>query len=101
MSIARSVPSPTAEAIDQASRSFTGQLVQTADPGYDEWRRVHNGLIDKRPLAIARCRGVADAADAVRLARALDIDVAVRGGGHNATFDPDNVFRKNVNIRPR
>ena len=83
--------SSLAEAIDQASRSFTGQLVQPADVGYDVWRRVHNGLVDKRPAAIARCHGVADIVDAVKLARTLGLDVAVRGGGHNvaghATLD--------------
>ena len=81
-----------AEAIDLASLSFTGRLLQPADAGYDECRRVHNGLIDKRPAAIARCHGVADVADAVKLARTLGLDVAVRGGGHNvagrATIDP-------------
>ena len=52
-------------------------------PGYDEARRVHNGLIDKRPAIIARCRGTADVADAVKLARSLNLEIAVRGGGHN------------------
>jgi FAD binding domain len=79
--------SSLAESVDLASRSFTGQLIQPADPGYDEWRRVHNGLIDKRPAAIARCHGVADIVDAVKLARTLDLDVAVRGGGHNVAAD--------------
>jgi FAD/FMN-containing dehydrogenase len=44
---------------------------------------VHNGLIDKRPALIACCRGTADVADSVTLARALNLEVAVRGGGHN------------------
>ena len=83
--------SSLAEAIDRAVQSFMGQLLQPADPGYDEGRRVHNGLIDKHPAAIARCYGVADVVDAVKLARALDLNVAVRGGGHNvaghATLD--------------
>jgi FAD/FMN-containing dehydrogenase len=83
--------SSIAETFDQASRSFRGKLVQPGDAGYDRWRRVHNGLIDKHPAAIARCRGVADVTDAVKLARALGLDVAVRGGGHNvaghATLD--------------
>jgi FAD/FMN-containing dehydrogenase len=85
------VVSSIAEAIDRAARSFTGQLVQPADAGYDGWRRVHNGLIDKYPAAIARCHGVADVVEAVTLARTLGLDVAVRGGGHNvaghATID--------------
>ncbi len=75
--------SSIAEAIDRAAHSFAGQLVCPTDAGYDRWRRVHNGLIDKHPAAIARCHGVADVVDAVVLARTLDMRVAVRGGGHN------------------
>ena len=79
------------EAFEQAGRSFTGELLQPGDSGYDERRHVHNGLIDKRPAAIARCRGTADVVDAVKLARSLGLEVAVRGGGHNvagrATID--------------
>jgi FAD/FMN-containing dehydrogenase len=67
---------------DLAAR-FSGQLLQQADPGYDDARRVHNGLIDKRPTLIARCRNVADIVDAVNLARENSLDVAVKGGGHN------------------
>jgi len=62
---------------------FAGQLLQPADAAYDEARRVHNGLVDKRPALVARCAGVADVADAVTLARALNLEIAVRGGGHN------------------
>jgi len=67
---------------DLAAR-FSGQLLQQSDPGYDDARRVHNGLIDKRPTLIARCRNVADIVDAVNLARENSLEVAVKGGGHN------------------
>src|SRR5262247_356927 len=67
----------------QLAPSFTGQLLQPADAAYESARRVHNGLIDKRPALIARCAGTADVADAVKLARPLELPVAVRGGGHN------------------
>jgi FAD/FMN-containing dehydrogenase len=67
----------------QLAPTFTGQLLQPADAGYDSARRVHNGLIDKRPSLIACCAGTADVADAVKLARTLKLPVAVRGGGHN------------------
>jgi hypothetical protein len=63
--------SPIAEAITFAAPSFTGQLLWPTDAAYDERRRVHNGLIDRRPAAIASCHGVADVVDAVRLARTL------------------------------
>jgi FAD/FMN-containing dehydrogenase len=73
----------SAETIAQFSQSLTGRLLQPPDSGYDEARRVHNGLIDKFPALIARCHGLADVADAVQLARALKLDVSIRGGGHN------------------
>jgi FAD/FMN-containing dehydrogenase len=80
-----------AEAVALAAPSFTGQLLRPGDDGYEERRRVHNALIDKRPAAIASCRGVADIIDAVGLARAAGLEVSVRGGGHNvagkATID--------------
>jgi FAD/FMN-containing dehydrogenase len=72
-----------AEATSELRGAFTGTLQLPADKGYDEARKVHNGLIDKRPALIARCRGVADVADVVNLARKLDLEVAIRGGGHN------------------
>lgn len=98
-----------AECIEQASQSFTGQLLQPGDAGYDGWRRVHNGLIDKRPAAIARCRGVADVVDALTLARTLDLNIAVRGGGHNvaghATLDNGLLIdlspMKGIRVDPR
>jgi FAD/FMN-containing dehydrogenase len=85
-------PKPSLDiAISELSIRFSGQLLTSADAGYDEARRVHNGLINKRPLLIARCHGVADVVDAVKLARSLNIEVAIRGGGHNvagrATID--------------
>jgi FAD/FMN-containing dehydrogenase len=83
--------SSISEACANVAPSFTGQLLQPTDHGYDERRRVHNGLIDRRPAAIASCHGVADIVEAVQLARTLGLEVSVRGGGHNvagrATID--------------
>ena len=61
----------------------SGALLVPDDPGYDEARRVHNGLIDKRPAAIARCRSGTEVAEALDLARRRGLEVSVRGGGHN------------------
>jgi FAD/FMN-containing dehydrogenase len=69
--------------IAELAPTFSGQLLQPSDAGYDAARRVHNGLIDKRPAVIASCLGTADVADAVKLARTLNLEVAIRGGGHN------------------
>ncbi len=65
------------------AKGFSGALLRPEDPEYDQARRVHNGLIDKRPALIARCRGTADIADALAFARESGLEVAVRGGGHN------------------
>jgi FAD binding domain/Berberine and berberine like len=71
------------KAVSGIAATFSGQLLRPDDPGYDEARRVHNGMVDKKPALIARCRGVADVVDAINIARDLGLEVAVRGGGHN------------------
>ena len=62
---------------------FRGELITVDDTDYDAARAVWNGAIDRRPRLIARCSGSADVAAAVRFARAHDLEMAVRGGGHN------------------
>ena len=71
------------ERLEELRLGFSGPLLQAGDDGYDDARQVHNGLIDRRPALIARCRGTADVADAVRFARALGLEISIRGGGHN------------------
>ena len=62
---------------------LSGHLVEPTDPRYDQARRVWNGMIDRRPAAIARCATVTDVATCVEFARTADMVVAIRGGGHN------------------
>jgi FAD/FMN-containing dehydrogenase len=62
---------------------FSGELIRPGDEAYDEYRRIHNGMIDKRPALIARCRGAADVSAAVEFARGSGLELSVRGGGHN------------------
>ena len=62
---------------------FRGDVITGDHDGYDDARAVWNGTVDRRPLVIARCRGTADVAAAVRFARDRDLEIAVRGGGHN------------------
>jgi FAD/FMN-containing dehydrogenase len=75
--------SSIAQVVSEAAGTFSGLLLQPDDAGYDAARRVHNGMVDKRPALVAQCRGVADVVDAIRLARDLGLEVSVRGGGHN------------------
>ena len=67
----------------QGLSGIAGRVLTPGDDGYDEARRIHNGLIDRRPAVIVQCESAQDAAAAVRFARAAGIDITVRGGGHN------------------
>lgn len=69
--------------VDAFAATVTGRLFQAGDDGYEEARRVHNGLVDRRPALIVRCRTAADAAGAVQFARRGGFEISVRGGGHN------------------
>lgn len=71
-------------AVNDLRLGFAGSLVVPGDADYDEVRRVWNGMIDKRPAVVARCRSVADVVAAVGFAREHGLLVAVRGGGHSA-----------------
>jgi hypothetical protein len=62
---------------------FRGRLIRPDDADYDLARAVWNGAIDRRPRLIARCLGSADVVAAVRFARDHDLEIAIRGGGHN------------------
>ena len=78
----------TTPAVDAAvlrtfTDGFAGRVLQSSDDDYEGARRVHNGLIDRRPAVIAQCVETADVAAAVRFATANGLEISVRGGGHN------------------
>jgi hypothetical protein len=68
----------------ELAAALRGEVIEPGGPGYDQARAVYNGMIDKRPAAIARCRDVADVVSCVRFGRDHGVEIAVRGGGHNA-----------------
>src|SRR5262245_2372217 len=70
-------------ALEGFRSSLRGQLVLPKDVEYDQVRRIHNGMIDRRPAAIVRCAGVADVVAGVNFARQGNLLAAVRGAGHN------------------
>jgi hypothetical protein len=70
---------PTVVQID----GFRGRLIHAGHADYDSARAIWNGAIDRRPRLIARCIGTADVVRAVRFARDQDLEIAIRGGGHN------------------
>jgi FAD/FMN-containing dehydrogenase len=71
------------EVLEAFAGSVSGNVLLPHDDRYEEARRVHNGLIDRRPAVIVRCAGATDIAEAVKLARSNGLEISVRGGGHN------------------
>ncbi len=61
---------------------FTGDVVLPDSADYDSARQVFNGLIDKRPSVVLRCRSRADIVAAVRYSVDSGAEVAVRCSGH-------------------
>ena len=61
----------------------SGPVLGPQDAGYDEARALYNGLIDRRPALIVRCRTRDDVVEALALASREGLEVSIRGGGHN------------------
>jgi FAD/FMN-containing dehydrogenase len=74
---------PEAAKLADLKAGLRGSVIERSDPAYDEVRALYNGMIDKRPLAIARCVDAADVITAVNFGRDNGIPIAIRGGGHN------------------
>ena len=70
-------------AIEQFKGSLNGQFINSKDADYEEARKVWNGMIDKHPMMIIRCADENDVEKAVNFARNNNLEIAVRGGGHN------------------
>src|ERR1700730_16910888 len=64
---------------------FKGTLHHPGDEGYDDARKLFNGMIDRRPALIARCTCPEDVVAVVSLARDQQLPLAVHGGGHGVT----------------
>ncbi len=69
--------------LDGLRMRMRGPLLRPGDPGYDQARVIFNGMFDRRPALIVRCRGVADVIDTVQFARRHQLLTAVRAGGHS------------------
>ncbi|MGB2958909.1 MAG: FAD-binding oxidoreductase [Bacteroidota bacterium] len=70
--------------IQSLKRSIQGELLVPGDSGYDEARSMWNGMFDRKPGIIARCKNTSDVVSAVNYARDHGLLLAVKGGGHNS-----------------
>ena len=80
-----------AAAVEELRSAVAGAVVCPQDPGYDEARRVWNGMVDRHPAVVVTVTGTDDVVAALAFARRHALPVAVRGGGHsvagNGTVD--------------
>ena len=78
----------TTETLSSAARSelrgIAGEIIGPEDSGYDEARKVHNGMIDRSPGVVIRAASADDVAAGIGFARSHDVPLAIRGGGHSA-----------------
>src|SRR5437763_1674543 len=74
----------TENAIPALKASLRGLLIEPHDEGYEQARKVYNGMISKRPCMIVYCANVADVIRSVNFARENDMLLSIRSGGHNA-----------------
>ncbi len=94
--------------IEELRERTRGQIFTDGDDGYDEARRVHNAMYDRRPRVVVRCENAGDVMAAVDFARSNELDLAVRGGGHSVpgfgTVDDGVVVdlsgMRNVRVNP-
>src|SRR4030095_13452188 len=73
----------TAQELESLHSQIAGDVLAPSETAYDVARRVHNGMIDRRPAVVVRAYGTADVQAAVRFSRERGLEISVRGGGHN------------------
>ncbi|MCZ0962472.1 FAD-binding oxidoreductase [Paracoccus benzoatiresistens] len=73
----------TANAVSELRDRVRGDVIGPEDAGFEEARKVHNGMIDKRPAVIVRAVNARDAMTTVNFARDNGLALSVRGGGHS------------------
>ncbi len=71
------------DALGTLATNFRGSVITAASDQYESARSVYNAMINRYPVAIARCANVADVLAALHVARKEGLTVAIRGGGHN------------------
>ena len=71
------------QSIENLKIRVKGKVILPGDPGYDTTRRIWNAMIDRRPAVIVQCTEPADVPNAVLFARDHELEISIRGAGHN------------------
>ena len=70
--------------IEEFETGFRGPVLPASKHGYESVRKIWNGMFDRKPAIIARCIGTSDVIRAVNFARENNLEISVKGGGHNS-----------------
>lgn len=81
---AASFQSISQRSVTRLRSTIKGQILEPDSDGYDQARRIYNGIFDRRPALIAKCACVDDVQQALSFARENGCFPAIRGGGHSA-----------------
>ena len=84
MSLTSPPRGPMTAPYDELAAQLRGPLITPDHPEYDQARRVYNAMIDRHPSAVARVHDAIDVRACVLFAREYGLELAIRGGGHNA-----------------
>jgi FAD/FMN-containing dehydrogenase len=68
---------------EQLERRLPGQVLTPTHADFAAARKVYNGMVDRKPALIVKCRDTSNVVDTVRCARAQGVPISIRGGGHN------------------
>jgi FAD/FMN-containing dehydrogenase len=71
------------ELVEALRTQLRGEILDPDSPSYDATRIIWNGMIDRKPALIARCRNAADVSASINFARDNGLLIAIRSGGHN------------------
>ncbi len=76
---------PALQVINNLKDTLSGNLLRHGDDGYEDARKIWNGMIDKHPAMIAQCKNVDDVIACVNFARINNMVISIKAGGHNVT----------------
>ena len=83
--------------LEEFKTGFRGGVLSPDVHGYDQARKIWNGMFDKKPALIARCVGTSDVIRAVNFAR--DNNLRGRGVFDNSLTDRNSlIFIEIINL---
>jgi FAD/FMN-containing dehydrogenase len=71
------------EALERFAADLDGVLARPGEDAYVEATSIWNAQIARRPAAVVRATSTADVVRTVNFARDNEIELSIRGGGHN------------------